>query len=102
MFTLRKITGDGVEMNFYLGKSYTLILQEKNPKEFQDMRQHLGYEPGETFGFISGDDGQVLGLFPKQSNYIMVGGKTVDYLSKPSSAPGTLEEEKKPFNKTTE
>lgn len=78
MFTLRKISGDGVEMNFYIGKSYTLILEERNPKEFEDLRQHLKYEPGETFGFISGDDGQVLALFPKQLNYVMVGGKTVD------------------------
>lgn len=81
MFTLRKITGDGVEMNFFLGKSYTLILQERNPKEFEDTRQHLKYDEGETYGFISGDDGQILGLFPKQQNYVMVGGKTVDNIS---------------------
>lgn len=81
MFTLRKITGGGVEMNFFLGKSYTLVLQERNPKEFEEMRQHLKYDEGQTYGFVSGDDGNVLGLFPNQSNYIMVHGRTVDNVS---------------------
>lgn len=82
MFTLRKISGDGVEMNFFLGKSYTLVTQDKNPKEFEAMREHLKYEVGETYGFISGDDGNVLGLFPKQASFVMVSGRTVDNLSK--------------------
>lgn len=82
MFTLRKITGDGVELNFFLGKSYTLITEERNPKEFEEMRIHLKYDVGETYGFISGEDGNVLGLFPKQQNYIMINGQTVDHIKK--------------------
>lgn len=82
MFTLRKITGDGVELNFFLGKSYTLVTQDRNPKEFEEMRERLKYEVGETYGFISGDDGNVLALFPKQSSFVMVHGRTVDNLSK--------------------
>lgn len=81
MFTLRKITGDGVELNFFLGKSYTLVTQEKNPKDFEETRKHLKYDEGETYGFVSDENGNVLGLFPKQQNFIMVGGKTVDNLT---------------------
>lgn len=77
MFTLRKITGDGIEMNFYLGKSYTLITKENNPDQFEDTRKHLVYDVDEVYGFISGDDGNILGLSPKQQNYVMVNGKTV-------------------------
>lgn len=82
MFTLRKITGDGVELNFFLGKNYTLITQDRNPKEFEEMRTHLKYDVGETYGFVSDENGNVLGLFPKQHNYIMVAGKTVDNITK--------------------
>lgn len=33
MFTLRKITQTGVEMNFNLGDSYTLVILQKNLKK---------------------------------------------------------------------
>jgi hypothetical protein len=33
MFTLRKITKTGVEMNFDLGNHYTLITKERSPEE---------------------------------------------------------------------
>lgn len=35
MFTLRKITQTGVEMNFNLGDSYTLVTKENSPEEFE-------------------------------------------------------------------
>lgn len=78
MFTLRKITGDGVELNFFLGKSYTLITEDRNPKEFEEMRVKLAYGLDEVYGFVSDHDGQIQSLFPKQNNYIMIAGKTVD------------------------
>ena len=65
MFTLRKITGDGAEMNFYLGKSYTLITAERNPQDFEETRKVLGYDADETYGFASDEDGYSLVLFPK-------------------------------------
>lgn len=41
MFALRKITNDGLEMNFSLGDSYTLVIKERSPKEFEDkMKDH--------------------------------------------------------------
>lgn len=33
LFTLRKITKTGVEMNFDLGNHYTLITKERSPEE---------------------------------------------------------------------
>lgn len=36
MFTLRKITKTGVEMNFDLGNHYTLITKERSPEEFEE------------------------------------------------------------------
>lgn len=81
MFTLRKITGDGVELNFILGSSYTLITKDKNPEEFEAARTHLKYDEGETFGFVSDEDGKMLALFPRQQNFIMINGKTVDRLT---------------------
>ena len=39
MFILRKISGSGVEMNFNLGDSYTLITKEHNEKEFNEMAE---------------------------------------------------------------
>ena len=41
MFALRKITNDGLEMNFSLGDSYTLVTKDRSPKEFEDkMTEH--------------------------------------------------------------
>lgn len=82
MFTLRKMTGNGVQMNFYLGKSYTMVHHEKNPEEFEQARKKLGYDAEDVFGFVSDEDGHTFALFPKQANYIMINGKTVDYITK--------------------
>lgn len=83
MFTLRKVSGDGIQMNFFLGKSYTLITQENNPNEFEEARKKLGYDSDEVYGFVSDHDGHIYGLFPKQQNYIMINGQTVDSIRKP-------------------
>ena len=80
MFTLRKISGNGVELNFFLGRSYTLVTYDRNPKEFEELRVKMGYAVGEVYGFVSDDDGHTQSLFPKQNNYIMIGGKTIDHI----------------------
>jgi hypothetical protein len=73
MFVLRKITGDGVQMNFSLGESYTLILKENNPEDFKRASLAVWTEenPENTYGFVSKPDGQFIALFKKQFNYIM-------------------------------
>ena len=61
MFTLRKITNDGLEMNFSLGDSYTLVTKDRSPKEFEDkMKDHPSYD--EAYAFICWKDG-VLPLY---------------------------------------
>ena len=51
MFALRKITNDGLEMNFNLGDSYTLVTKDRSPKEFEDkMKDHPNYD--EAYAFI--------------------------------------------------
>ena len=69
-------------MNFFLGKSYTLVTKELNPNEFKETREHLKYDEDEVYGFVSDENGHTFGLFPKQQNYIMINGKTVDYIVK--------------------
>lgn len=51
MFALRKITSDGLEMNFDLGDCYHLITKERSPEEFEDkMKEHPFYD--KTYAFI--------------------------------------------------
>lgn len=69
MFTLRKITNDGLEMNFSLGDSYTLVIKERSPKEFEDkMKDHPFYD--KTYAFIYWKD-EILPLYKNQKNYIV-------------------------------
>lgn len=35
MFTLRRFSSDGIEMNHIVGDNYTYINRERNPKEFR-------------------------------------------------------------------
>ena len=50
MFALRKITNDGLEMNFSLGDSYTLVTKDRSPKEFEDkMKDHPFYDKAYAF-----------------------------------------------------
>lgn len=52
MFTLRKITQTGVEMNFNLGDSYTLVTKENSPEEFEKvLKEHPFY--GDIYAFVS-------------------------------------------------
>lgn len=79
MFILRKITGNGGELNFALGDSYSLILKDTNPKEFKEVLSLGGHSAFEDdlYGFITYGDCQHQMLFKKQFNYIMTeNGKT--------------------------
>lgn len=69
MFTLRKITNDGLEMNFSLGDSYTLVTKERSPKEFEDkMKDHPFYD--KAYALIYCKD-EILPLYKTQKNYIV-------------------------------
>jgi len=72
MFILRKVSGNGVEMNFSLGENYTHITKESNPEEFKQMVKSGGViDDPIIYGYIAYDGGKVLGLSSNQSNYIM-------------------------------
>lgn len=80
MFTLRKITQTGVEMNFNLGDSYTLVTKENSPEEFEKgLKEHLFY--GDIYAFVSWNN-EILPLYKNQKNYIVSeSGKTYDNLT---------------------
>lgn len=72
MFILRKISGSGVEMNFNLGDSYTLITKEHNKKEFKEMAEkNKAMQDPIIYGFVAYDNGKLLYLSSQQENYIM-------------------------------
>lgn len=69
MFTLRKITQSGIEMNFDLGNAYTLVVKERSPKDFdKEMKDHPFYN--EIYAFIIYKD-EILPLYKNQKNYIV-------------------------------
>lgn len=79
MFILRKITGNGGELNFALGDSYSLILKDKNPKEFKEVLYVNGHNAflDDIYGFIGYGDSKFHMLFISHFNYIMTeNGKT--------------------------
>ena len=81
MFILRKITSENVEINISLGESYTLITEEINEHEFNQIR-----EEGEDeciFAYIICRDGELaLPISNLQTNYILTeSGKIFDIIS---------------------
>lgn len=84
MFILRKITGDGVEMNFALGNSYVLTDHESSSKDFKKLIESDEYYKSEReniYGFITEQSTDIHCLFKNQKNYIMYHGNTVDNVS---------------------
>lgn len=73
MFILRKITAEGLEMNFSLGNGYNLIRRDANPGTFEVYKEgEQLVDPEKCFAIITADDGKiVLPLFKNQHNYIM-------------------------------
>ena len=80
MFTLRKITQSGIEMNFDLGNAYTLVVKERSLEDFnKEMKDHPFYN--DIYAFIIYKD-DVLPLYKNQKNYIVSeSGKTYDNLT---------------------
>ena len=79
MFILRRITElEGAEMNFCLGKSYTLIKKSSQPREFEKLRKLQNYEDEKIFAFVSSENGiNIHPVYSNQINFIMTeSGKT--------------------------
>ncbi len=84
MFTLRKISGSGVEMNFSLGNSYTIIMKNNHPEKFKEA-QDTGQVMVDDciYGYVSGEGAKIHQLSDKQHAYIMTeNGNTFDCLTK--------------------
>ena len=80
MYTLRKITGEHVQINISLGKSYNYVGKLESPKEFERTLEEIFKRLNEDiiYAFISDEDGRnVYPLYSTQKNYIMSeSGKT--------------------------
>lgn len=81
MYTLRRISSEGVEMNHYLGKIYTVVDSKKSPEIFKRDVEMFTDKEG-IFAIVSNEDGSFIQpLFKRQKNYIMTdSGKTLDCL----------------------
>lgn len=53
MFALRKITGNGSELNFDLGDYYVLITKERSPEEFEDKLMAISFIGGVATGWYA-------------------------------------------------
>lgn len=72
-FILRKYSKDAnVEMNFMLGKHYTIEFRESNPEDFD---KRFSYEKevfgDDLYGMVCDVNSEFHFLFKKQHNYIM-------------------------------
>jgi hypothetical protein len=96
MFTLRRISGDGVQINHSLGNSYTVIDRFLNYEEFKktfkiifdknhvaDLDDQSDYDTKNVHAFVSNENGSYIQpLYTNQKAYIMTGnGQTFDNLS---------------------
>ncbi len=84
MYTLRRITGKGVEMNFGLGGSYTIIHKDSACDEFERDLENFEntYPDSEIYCFVWSENGTPYPLFKNQQAYIMTdSGKTLSNLT---------------------
>lgn len=96
MFTLRRISGDGVEMNHILGNGYTFIHKLVNEDEFKKtfaihFKKELpkeddnvqSFDDENCYAFVSGQNGSYIQpLYKNQKNFIMTSdGTTFDNVS---------------------
>lgn len=73
MFALRKITHKGIEINFNLGDSYSLITKDFAPEEYMRLMNTMNdvYDDKPVYGFVTGVDGTPIPLCKNQKNYIV-------------------------------
>jgi hypothetical protein len=94
MYTLRRISTEGVEMNFNLGNQYTLFTKEKSLESFNKCVGEIFTESAhqdslkqaedlEIYAFIAAENGaENYPLYANQRSYIMTAqGQTFDNIS---------------------
>ena len=75
MFTLRRITSEGLESNQIIGDSYNLINQERNQKQYQEtLEMHFQIkEDKDIYGFIVCKNGtKIMPLYRKNTYFVMI------------------------------
>lgn len=94
MFTLRRFTGNGVQMNQAVGNEYTFIHRERNPEDFKlsfeiyfekahvaDLDPTADNDTKDCYAFVV-NGSFVQPLYKQQESFIMTaGGKTFDNVS---------------------
>lgn len=91
MYTLRRISGNGIEMNHCLGGSYTVVRKRGNKPDFLKTFKTIfdkEYDKSNeddviVYAFVSDENGEVIyPLYKSQRSYIMCSdGKTLDNLT---------------------
>lgn len=92
MYTLRRITQEGVEHNSFLGKTYTVVDSRKSLETFKETGERfwehypkgepISDEDQETHAFVTSNEGEMIPLYKNQQNFIMTSeGKTFANLS---------------------
>lgn len=92
MYTLRRITQEGVEHNSFLGKTYTVVDSRKSLETFKETGERfwerypkhgiVSDEDQETHAFVTTDEGEIIPLYKNQQNFIMTSdGRTFSNLS---------------------
>lgn len=77
MFALRKVFKNGTEHNVNLGESYSLIMREQTPDEFDKIKVHTGHDDDSIYGFVIYNNGsETHPLYKTQRSYIMTGNGT--------------------------
>lgn len=85
MFYLRRVTQEGVEINQFVGESYTLVHKDYTPEEFKRLHKEMflgeDINPDSIcFAFVC-NGGFVQPLYSLQRNYIMTEtGKTFSFI----------------------
>lgn len=69
MFALRKISSEGIELNFDLGDQYSLVTKERSPEKFEEAIKDHPFI-GDIYAFITWKD-EILPLYKNQKNYIV-------------------------------
>lgn len=80
MYTLRRISGEGVEMNFLLGQSYTVVSRDSAHYRFkEDFKRFFNSEwkddepDDNVYAFVGNEGGTTIyPLYEGQRAYIMI------------------------------
>ncbi|MCL1658612.1 hypothetical protein M2T79_18555 [Elizabethkingia miricola] len=94
MFVLRRISGEGIEMNKVIGDGYTVIDRESTVEDFKKVFEHYfekrqiadldsesDFDTKNCYAFVT-NDSFIQPLYKNQQNYIMSeNGKTFSNLT---------------------